>query len=79
MAANENALTQPKFELGITGIIHNMFQGDQTTKQIFKNIVGKKLIIFQIIIIFLEPFPNELYGPQSLHPGDGNYMVLMAV
>ena len=25
MAANENALTQPKFELGITGIIHNLF------------------------------------------------------
>ena len=28
MAANEDALTQPKFELGITGIIHNVFQGD---------------------------------------------------
>ena len=28
MAANEIALTQPKFELGITGIIHNVFQGD---------------------------------------------------
>ena len=27
MAANENALTQPKFELGITDIIHNVFQG----------------------------------------------------
>ena len=24
MAANENALTQPKFELGITGILHKM-------------------------------------------------------
>ena len=46
MAANENALTQPKFELGITGIIHNLFQGDYTTKQIFKKIIGKKLIIF---------------------------------
>ena len=36
IAANENALTQPKFELGITGhgIIHNVFQGDYTTKQI---------------------------------------------
>ena len=28
MAANENALTQPKFELEISGIIHNAFQGD---------------------------------------------------
>ena len=28
MATNENALTQPKFELGITGIIQNVFQGD---------------------------------------------------
>ena len=28
MAANENALTQPKSELGISGIIHNVFQGD---------------------------------------------------
>ena len=28
MAANENALTQPKFELGIIGIIHNVFQGN---------------------------------------------------
>ena len=28
MAANENALAQPKFELGITGIKHNVFQGD---------------------------------------------------
>ena len=33
MAANEEALTQPKFELGITGIIENLFQGDKTTKQ----------------------------------------------
>ena len=46
MAANENALTQPKFELGIYGIIHNVFQADQTTKQIFKRVVGKKIIIF---------------------------------
>ena len=46
MAANENALTQPKFELGITGIIHNLFQGDTTTKQIFLKIVLQKLIIF---------------------------------
>ena len=28
MAANENALTQPKVELGICGIIRNVFQGD---------------------------------------------------
>ena len=28
MAANENALTQPKFGLGISGIIQNVFQGD---------------------------------------------------
>ena len=44
MAANENALTQPKFELGISGIIHNVIQG--TTKKIFLKIVGKKIIIF---------------------------------
>ena len=25
---NENVLTQPKIELGITGIIQNVFQGD---------------------------------------------------
>ena len=43
MAANENAL---KLELGISGIIHNVFQGDQTAKQIFKKKFGKKLIIF---------------------------------
>ena len=28
MAANENALTQPKYELGICSIIQNVFQGD---------------------------------------------------
>ena len=28
MATNENALTQPKFELGITGIILTVFQFD---------------------------------------------------
>ena len=33
MTANDNAPTQPKFNLGITGIIHNVFQSDQTTKQ----------------------------------------------
>ena len=45
MAANENALTHPKFELGISGIIHNVFQGDWNTKQTFEKIVGKILII----------------------------------
>ena len=33
MAGNENDLTQPKFELGNTGIIQDVFQGDKTTKQ----------------------------------------------
>ena len=28
MAANKNALTQPKFELGITSIIQYVLQGD---------------------------------------------------
>ena len=28
MDANENALTQPTFEPGITGIIQNVFQGN---------------------------------------------------
>ena len=28
MAANENALTQPNFELGICGIKQNVFHGD---------------------------------------------------
>ena len=32
MPANENALTQPKFDLGIYGIIQDVFQGDYTTK-----------------------------------------------
>ena len=32
MPTNENALTQPKFELGICGIIQYVFQGDYTTK-----------------------------------------------
>ena len=38
MAANENALTQPKFELGICGIIQDVFQGDYTTKQKFEKL-----------------------------------------
>ena len=41
MAANENNLTQPKFELGITGIIQNVFQGDETTKPKNSKLVGK--------------------------------------
>ena len=46
MPTDENALTQTKFELGISGIIHNVFQGDQTTRRNFFKIVGNKLIIF---------------------------------
>ena len=73
MDTNENALNQPKFELGIYGIIQDVFQGDYTIKQNLK-IVGKKLIIFhgrgagvgllfhgkfhENNFIFLEPFPN---------------------
>ena len=41
MAANENALTQPKFELRICGIIQDVFQGDYTTKQKFEKLWGK--------------------------------------
>ena len=37
MADNENALTQPKFDLGICGIIQNVFQGGYTTKQKIEN------------------------------------------
>ena len=37
MAANENALTQPKFELGNTGIKQNVFLGVLTTKQKIEN------------------------------------------
>ena len=42
MPANENALTQPKFELGIYGIIQDVFQGDYTTKQKFEKLMEKK-------------------------------------
>ena len=45
MADSEIALTQPKFKLGITSIIQNVFQGDYTTKQ--KHCWKKKLIVFQ--------------------------------
>ena len=31
----------PNYELGICGIIHNVFQGDYTTKQKFENGNGK--------------------------------------
>ena len=41
MAANENALTQPKYDPGITGIIHNVFQGDYTTKQKIEKLLDK--------------------------------------
>ena len=41
MPANENALTQPKFELGICGIIQNLFQGDYTTIQKIEKLLGK--------------------------------------
>ena len=33
---------QPKFELGICGIIQNVFQGDKTTKQKFEKLLEKK-------------------------------------
>ena len=70
MAANENALTQPKFELRISGIIHNVFQGDQTTKFVWKQIdyfpreggVGggypSMENSMEIIIFFFETFPK---------------------
>ena len=41
MTANESAQTQPKFELGITGIIQNVFQGNQTTKEKIEKLLGK--------------------------------------
>ena len=41
MAANENALTQQKFELGICGIIQDVFQGHYTTKQKFEKLLEK--------------------------------------
>ena len=41
MAANENGLTQPKFELGIFGIIQNVFQRAYTTKQRFEKLLEK--------------------------------------
>ena len=37
MPANENTLTQPKVELGICGIIQDVFQGDYTTQKKLKN------------------------------------------
>ena len=41
MPTNENALTQPNFELGICGIIQDVFQGDYTTKQNFEIFLEK--------------------------------------
>ena len=41
MAANENALIQPKFGLGICGIIQNVSQGDLTTKQNYEKLLEK--------------------------------------
>ena len=41
---DENALTQTKFELGITGIIQNVFQSDYTTK--WKKNCWKLIIAF---------------------------------
>ena len=39
IAADENAVTQPKFELGIFGIIQNVFNGDKTKKQKLKKLL----------------------------------------
>ena len=80
MDANENALTQPKFELWICGFIQSVFQGDYTTKQKFKKIVGRKINYFpregggypsmensmEIINILFEPFPVSIDA--SKHP-----------
>ena len=41
MPANENALTQLKFYIGICGIIQDVFQGDYTTKQKFEKLLKK--------------------------------------
>ena len=41
MAAKENALTEPNFELWISGIIQNVFQGDYTTEQKFEKLLEK--------------------------------------
>ena len=46
MAGNEIALTQPKFKLGITGIIQNVFQGYKTTEQKKSKNCWKQIIIF---------------------------------
>ena len=42
--ANENALTQPKFELGICGIIQDVFQGDYSIKQNLEKLLEKNLL-----------------------------------
>ena len=41
MPTNENALTRPKFELGICGIIQDVFQGYYTTKQTIEKLLKK--------------------------------------
>ena len=55
MPANENALTQTKFDLGICGIIQDVFPGDYTTKQKFE-------------INFFETFPKSNY--QDMYHSD---------
>ena len=51
MHANEHALTQPKFELGICGIIQVVFQGDYTTTQKFEKLL-ENIYFFALEIIF---------------------------
>ena len=71
MAANENALTQPKYELGICSIIQNVFQGDYTTKPKIEKLLEKNLLFpmggypsmensMKINNIYFEPFPYWL-------------------
>ena len=65
MAADENALTQPKFELGICGMIQDVFQVDYTTKQKFEKLLAKNLLFstensMEIIIFFLKPSLRNL-------------------
>ena len=66
MAANENAPTQPTFELGISGIIHNVFQGDKTTKHKFEKLFPREGAgvtlhgkFHENNIFFFETFPNS--------------------
>ena len=41
MAVNENALTQPKFQLGITGIVHNVFGAIRPQNRFLKKLLEK--------------------------------------